>query len=105
MDNCFDEVDKQVDIITLIFVLSSLHPDNFTKYISNYYFMNYKESILFYYNEFFFTFRAIKNLYQVTKTNGVVLFRDYGRHDMAQLRFKAGHKISENFYMRQDGTR
>lgn len=24
---------------------------------------------------------------------------------MAQLRFKPGHKISENLYMRQDGTR
>jgi hypothetical protein len=24
---------------------------------------------------------------------------------MTQLRFKPGHKISENFYMRQDGTR
>lgn len=50
-------------------------------------------------------FRVVENLYDVLDKNGVVLFRDYGRYDMAQLRFKAGHKIGENFYMRQDGTR
>jgi len=38
---------------------------------------------------------------------GAVLFRDYGIHDMAEIRMaeQKGHKISDNFYVRKDGTR
>lgn len=68
-----------VDIATLIFVLSAIHPNNFHQ--------------------------TLRNVYELLKPGGLLLFRDYGLYDMAQLRFKAGHKISDNFYMRQDGTR
>ena len=43
--------------------------------------------------------------YQVLKPGGLLLFRDYGLFDHAMLRFSRGHKIAENFYTRQDGTR
>ncbi|XP_043251441.1 tRNA N(3)-methylcytidine methyltransferase METTL6 [Colletes gigas] len=79
MDNCFADVDCPINAATLIFVLSAIHPEKFRK--------------------------VVENLYSILDNGGVVLLRDYGLYDMAQLRFKPGHKISENFYMRQDGTR
>lgn len=33
------------------------------------------------------------------------MFRDYAVNDYAMLRFKETSKLSENFYVRQDGTR
>lgn len=68
-----------VDIVTLIFVLSAIHPD---KMVS-----------------------ALKNLKTILKTDGCLLIRDYGLYDYAMLRFSPGHKLADNFYVRQDGTR
>ena len=72
-----------VDVCTMVFVLSAVSPEKFA--------------------------RAIRNVSSVMKPGGTgrVLVRDYACGDLAQSRFasKTRQKLSENFYVRGDGTR
>jgi tRNAThr (cytosine32-N3)-methyltransferase len=68
-----------VDVVLMIFIFSALSPSQWNQ--------------------------AVHNIYRALKPGGEVLFRDYGRGDLAQVRFKKGRYLEENFYIRGDGTR
>lgn len=68
-----------VDFALLLFCLSALHPDTMAA--------------------------AVQKIAASLQPGGKLFFRDYGRYDQAQLRFRAGHKLQDNFYVRGDNTR
>lgn len=49
----------------------------------------------------------MEKLSEQMKSGSVIYFRDYGRYDMAQLRFakRGNQKLADNFYVRHDKTR
>jgi methyltransferase-like protein 6 len=68
-----------MDFVSLIFVLSALDPAKMKD--------------------------AIDNISAIMSHGGLVFFRDYAIYDKAMLRFSEKSKISDQFYVRQDGTR
>jgi tRNAThr (cytosine32-N3)-methyltransferase len=68
-----------VEVVLMIFIFSALSPSQWKQ--------------------------AVHNIHRLLKPGGEVLFRDYGRGDLAQVRFKKGRYLEENFYIRGDGTR
>ncbi|XP_030285394.1 tRNA N(3)-cytidine methyltransferase METTL8, mitochondrial isoform X3 [Sparus aurata] len=69
---------RSLDVILTVFVLSSIHPNRIQG--------------------------VVNRLSTYLKHGGIFLFRDHGRYDFSQVRFKKGRCLSENFYTRGDGT-
>src|SRR5690606_20143105 len=65
---------NSLDAVIMVFVFSELAPDQWAQ--------------------------AVKNVSGLLKKGGKVLFRDYGRGDLAQVRMKKGRYLQENFYIR-----
>lgn len=71
--------ESSMDVVLLVFTFSALSPGQWAQ--------------------------AVRNVWRVLKPGGEVCFRDYGRGDLVQVRFRKGRWMEENFYVRGDGTR
>ncbi|MCJ1276277.1 hypothetical protein MMC21_004082 [Puttea exsequens] len=71
--------EASVDLVLLVFIFSALSPTQWDA--------------------------AVRNIWRVLKPGGEVCFRDYGKGDLTQVRFKKGRLLEDNFYIRGDGTR
>lgn len=71
----------KMDFISLIFVLSAINPIHY--------------------------FDCLKKIYDHMEPNSYFYFRDYGRYDLAMIRFakRKDAKLGDNFYLKSDGTR
>lgn len=74
-----DVEEGSIDVAVMVFIFSALAPNEWAQ--------------------------AVRNVHRLLKPGGVVCFRDYGRGDLAQVRFRKGRYLDENFYIRGDGTR
>lgn len=88
-----------MDIIILIFVLSALHPHEWQRAVQNVHKVRAPPRL-----SLVLPLRQASST-QMLKPGGLVLFRDYGRYDLTQLRFKGGRLLDDNFYIRGDKTR
>ena len=68
-----------VDVVVMVFVFSALSPEQWD--------------------------RAVGNLWRLLREGGEVCFRDYGKGDLTQVRFKRERLLGGRFYVRGDGTR
>lgn len=78
-DESFSDIpDNSIDIVIAIFVLSALDPSRLPF--------------------------ALSKIFRILSPGGLLLFRDYGKYDLTQLRFKASRLIRPDLYIRGDGT-
>lgn len=79
LDACFEDIEPgSIHTVIAIFVLSALDPLRLPF--------------------------AFQKIFSILAPGGRLLFRDYGRYDMTQLRFKPARLIRPDLYFRGDGT-
>lgn len=95
---------NSVDILTMIFVFSALHPDEWAQAVENVHRVRLLRIKVRLESSNVLTLR-IGLFVQMLRPGGLLLFRDYGRNDLAMLRFKANRYMQDGLYVRGDNTR